>query len=77
MATRKKSNTRGKKSTARSKAKNEGVAPTLCAGNCAQNAKEFFSKLLSIYGNKHYILLLGASVGFVAGVAVDHLFIKG
>jgi hypothetical protein len=52
-------------------------ADTRCVSSCPQDAKQFFSKLLAIYGNKYYILLAGASVGFMIGVVVDHLLIKG
>jgi len=48
-----------------------------CVKAAPQGAKELFSELLAIYGNKYYILLLGAAVGFAAGVVIDHLFIKG
>jgi hypothetical protein len=48
-----------------------------CVKAAPQDAKQFFSELLAIYGNKYYILLLGAAVGFTAGIVVDHLFIKG
>jgi hypothetical protein len=86
MATRKKSKSESTKTPKKARApkakteKTEQPQPlevaSSCESSCPQDTKQFFSKLLAIYGNKYYILLLGTSLGFVAGVVIDHLFIK-
>lgn len=85
MATRKKSKSEPKKVAKKVREPKVQASKTQQAVSCSisdcvkktpQNTKEFFSELLAIYGNKYYILLLGAAVGFTAGVVVDHLFIK-
>lgn len=86
MATRKKSKLQPKKVAKKTREPKAQASKTEQSGACSfsdcvktapQSAGEFFSSLLSIYGNKYYILLLGAAVGFTAGIVVDHLFIKG
>lgn len=87
MVTRKKSKSEPKKVAKKTRASKAQASKTEqspaacslsdCVKTAPQGAREFFSELLAIYGNKYYILLLGAAVGFAAGVVVDHLFIKG
>lgn len=87
MTTRKKNKLEPKKAAKKTRepkaqANKAEQSPAVCSVNdCVktvpQSTKQFFSELLAIYGNKYYILLLGAAVGFTAGIVVDHLFIKG
>lgn len=77
MVTKKKSKPEPQKTAKKARPSKAPATGASCAATCQQNAKQLFSKLLSVRGNKHYTLLLCASVGFVAGVVVDHLLIKG
>lgn len=86
MTTRKKSKSEPKKvakktSEPKAQASKTKQSPAACSiSHCVktapQSAGEFFSELLAIYGNKYYILLLGATIGFAVGMTVDHLLIK-